>query len=217
CSSDLTLMANSATNHNGGGAHSSTLNNCLLTSNSARFGGGAYVATLNNCTLTANSSDIYGGGAYSCTLNNCVVYYNTALITSNYDSGTLNFCCTTPLAAGPGNFTNAPLFADTNKWNNLRLLAASPCIDAGTNAYAPSNVQLSDAGSQFTCLVSNAYGTMLSSNALLIVASAVHYVAPANSTPTNPYPYTSWASAATNIQNAVDAAAAGEVVAVTNG
>jgi hypothetical protein len=56
-----------------------TLNNCILTGNSATFGGGAYVdyGTLNNCLLTGNfSSD--GGGAYvnGGTLNNCTVVGN---------------------------------------------------------------------------------------------------------------------------------------------
>ena len=40
---------------------------------------------------------------------------------------------------------------------------------ATTNCYTIENVQLSDSGAQFSCLVSNAYGTALSSNAVLTV------------------------------------------------
>ena len=44
---------------------------------------------------------------------------------------------------------------------------------AGATAsnYTTNNVQLSDSGSQFSCLVSNTYGTTLSSNAVLTVIS----------------------------------------------
>jgi hypothetical protein len=53
----------------------------------------------------------------------------------NYYSGTLNYCCTTPLPGGNGNLTNAPLFINWTN-GNLRLLPNSPCIDAGTNLIA---------------------------------------------------------------------------------
>lgn len=47
------------------------------------------------------------------------------------------------------------------------------------------------------------------------VQAATHYVDINNTSPTAPY--TNWVTAATNIQNAVDAAVAGETVLVTNG
>ncbi len=128
----------------GGGANSATLNNCLLVGNSAAyFGGGAYFCALNNCTLAGNAvteDDRNGGGASACTLRNCISYYNSSVGpgNENYDSDcTLSFTCAFPLAAGPGNRTEAPLFVDTNSWNDLRLQAASPCINAGTNAGIP--------------------------------------------------------------------------------
>ena len=54
---------------------------------------------------------------------------------------------------------------------------------------------------------------------LLLAASslsaATHYVSLESTNPTPPY--TNWATAATNIQDAVDAAATNDVVVVTNG
>ena len=44
---------------------------------------------------------------------------------------------------------------------------------------------------------------------------SVHYVNKANTSPSSPF--TSWASAATNIQDAIDKAASNECVLVTNG
>jgi hypothetical protein len=143
----------------GGGAEESTLNNCTLTGNSAESGGGAAYSTLNNCSLTGNSADWLGGGAAACTLHNCTLAGNSAywgggasdipwggigelyncILYYNTDGGnyggwcTLNYCCTTPLPAGVGNITDAPLFVDYAA-GNLRLQSKSPCINAGNNS-----------------------------------------------------------------------------------
>ncbi len=138
------LNSNSAA-WDGGGAYASTLNNCTLNGNSAAWeGGGAAGCTLNNCTLGGNSAAISGGGVLSSTLNNCVVYFNTCADGANYDSSSaLNYCCTTPLPTnGIGNITYVPLFVDTNGWANLRPQSTSPCINAGTNALAPTGPDL---------------------------------------------------------------------------
>ena len=122
----------------GGGAIAGELNSCVLKANSAMYGGGANNGTVKNCTLTGNSASSAGGGAYGGMLYNCILYYNTAPSGANYASGTIiYYCSTTPLPpSGSGNFTNAPLFTDTNGWGNLRLKADSPCINAGNNVYA---------------------------------------------------------------------------------
>src|SRR5262249_49005119 len=65
-------------------------------------------------------------------LNNCIVYYNTAVLGGdNYAGGTLNYCCTTPLPSGNGNFTAEPQLA-----GNWHLSPGSPCRSTGSAAYS---------------------------------------------------------------------------------
>ena len=134
------LTRNSASN-SGGGTFFSVLNNCTLASNSALYGGGSYGGTLNNCTLARNSATNSGGGSYEGTLNNCIVWSNSAPTDANYflGSGSINHSGTTPdPGAGTGNITNDPQFVSLAS-TNLRLSATSPCINAGDNAFAPTN------------------------------------------------------------------------------
>ena len=63
----------------------------------------------------------------------------------------------------------------------------------------------------YQVVISNAFGVVTSGVAQMVF----HYVNGGNGTPLPPF--TSWSSAATNIQDAIDVAAAGEVVLVTNG
>ena len=63
----------------GGGAYGGTLNNCLLTGNSATaHGGAAAYGTLNNCRLTGNTSGWCGGAAHECKLISCLLTGNSA-------------------------------------------------------------------------------------------------------------------------------------------
>jgi hypothetical protein len=163
---NCTLSGNSA--DIGGGAMESTLYNCTLSGNSAYMGGGVSYCTLINCTISGNSAGWVGGGAfggwlYNCTLsgnsassgggatdmenkiniNNCTVYGNT---NGGVDSGDVR---NTIIYGNTGYemsnteaafcYTNDPLFVDAAA-GDLRLQSNSPCIDAGWNAFAPTNV-----------------------------------------------------------------------------
>jgi len=230
---NCTLIGNSA-NDAGGGAIGVTLNNCILTGNSASYGGGADYSSLNNCTLRGNSAMVAGGGAIeswlnNCTLvrnsalaqgggsyggwpRNCILYSNTAAEGANYFSGMwrdINYCCTTPMPTnGVGNITNAPLFVDY-AGGNLRLQSSSPCINAGNNDYVTSSTDL-DGNPRIV-------GGVVDVGAYENQAPAfsVRYVW--QDSPIPAAPYESWASAAHTIQDAVDAALAGDEILVTNG
>lgn len=133
------LLGNSARS-GGGGCYGGTLNNCALAGNvSSNLGGGAFGSALNNCTLAGNAARTAGGGSAGGLLKNCIVYFNTAPAGTNWFDGTLQYCCTTPLPAGSGHLTNQPRFVASN---DLRLAAASPCIDAGDAAFLSGAVDL---------------------------------------------------------------------------
>lgn len=125
----------------GGGCDDGLLYNCTLFGNSAAVGGGSSDGTLNNCTLSGNSAQSSGGGSYRTTLRNCIVYFNTAPNSPNNSGGSLVSSCTTPPATGAGNITNSPQFVDAAN-SNFHLLATSPCIDRGNNAYVQGTTDL---------------------------------------------------------------------------
>ena len=86
-------------------------------------------------------------------------------------------------------------------------------IGTATSALSIQNVGTNDAG-PFSVVISNAWGAVTSSVANLFIAAA-RYVNAGNPSPSPPY--TSWATAATIIQNAIDAANVGDWIVVTNG
>lgn len=264
-----------------GAAFQGTLNACYVSSNSLAgnpAGGAAYGAVLNNCTVVSNSCV----GLASCFATNSIIYYDPA---GEYTASSLSYCCTTPLAAGTGNFTNAPqFFAD-----RIHLLAGSACEGAGTTpvanadiagrawgtppavgcaeaaglplvsqprvqfASAPlgfsiGNVSLSGIGpfafgwlkdgaplqddghftftqttnlravgvtfadvGNYQIVVGNTFGMVTSA----VAQVTIHCVDAASMNPMAPY--TNWETAATNIQDAIDASADGNLIWVTNG
>jgi hypothetical protein len=146
------VITNNSALSSGGGTYFAKLYNCLVVSNTTSgSGGGAVRGTLNNCTLVGNSATSYAGGFdgdNDGTLNNCIVYWNTAPRDANYYRGTFypansfNYCCTVPYSTnGLGNFTNEPAFLNVAA-GDYHLQAASPCINAGKNAYVTGPVDL---------------------------------------------------------------------------
>jgi hypothetical protein len=138
---DLTANVSTAT---GGGASLSKLTNCLIAGNSAVQGGGISGGRLYNCTIASNTATA-AGGVYpdgATILTNCIVFRNSATNSPNYQfAPSFSHCCTTPLPAGPGNFTNDPAFANPAA-SDFHLQTNSPCINAGINSAATSTTDL---------------------------------------------------------------------------
>ena len=127
---------------------------------------------------------------------------------------------TTPqikLTSDPIGFTVGNLtVGGSSPYSFAWLKDGSPLQDNGhfsstqtTNLIA-TGVSLTDAGI-YQVVVSNAFGVVTSSMAQLVI----HCVDVAGSNPIAPY--STWGTAATNIQDAITASVAGEIVMVTNG
>ena len=138
-------------NYCGGGGvylyHRGLLRNCIIKANNADAdGGGVYLfygGEIENCTVTGNDADgdnvgdgaggifFYKGG----TVRNTIVYGNTAPVGDNYirdGGGDFAYSCSSPQPSGEGNIDAAPLLH--NGLDGVsRLLAGSPCVNAGTN------------------------------------------------------------------------------------
>jgi hypothetical protein len=235
CQSTNCLVTNCVITGNaallGGGAYSGTVVNCKVIGNSAinsGWGGGVYNGTLINCLLTGNVAGYRGGAAQNATLINCTVIGNTGQPDSldgckiknsisyynspdNGDSsGDNNYftnCCvpSVPAFNSANIITNPPLFANLSG-GDYHLNAASCCINAGNNSFITNTTDL-DGNPRIVG------GTV--DIGVYEFQSPVHYVNLANATPVSPF--TSWITAAANIQDAVDAASAGDSIVVSNG
>lgn len=207
----------------GGGVYATngvTIRNSLVVRNlSASDGGGAYLNTggvLENCTVAQNIASNNGGGLYffssGGTSINSIVYENTAAQGGNYyaaDAGVFLHSCTTPHPGGNGNITNNPSFVGPADY---RLLPISPCLDAGTNYAWMANAR--DLPSRTRVM-----GTRVDMGCYERIAqytgqSPMHYVSLSGG---DVWPFTNWTDAVPFIQDAVDTAAAGDTVIVTNG
>jgi len=158
--SNCTMNGNSNTGMYNQNSSSPTVTNCTLSGNTATNNGGGMVnnsssPTMTNCSFNGNSAGSSGGGMYNWnnsnpTVTNCILW-------ENFDSGGMDESAQihtvsgTPVvnysdvqggwtgAGGTGNIDANPLFIDPNglddipgtEDDDLRLLAGSPCIDAG--------------------------------------------------------------------------------------
>ena len=95
----------------------------------------------------------------------------------------------------------------------------SPLNGATNSSFTVANAQLNQSGNYYFVTVTNVAGSTNSTNAYLTVKPApvqgFHFVDANGAHPTAPY--TNWTTAALTIQDAIDAAVAGDEVIVTNG
>jgi len=140
---------------------SPTVTNCIFNGNSAAKKGGGmlnigglenYVARPNvtNCIFIGNMAGTNGGGMInwvnsSPTVTNCILRGDTPDEIFN-DGGiaTVTYSDVEGGYSGTGNIDADPNFVDANNPDpelvNLRLMAVSPCIDAGDSTAVPSGI-----------------------------------------------------------------------------
>ncbi len=169
-----------------------------LTSSSPCIGAGANVAT---------GTDIFGKTWANPPSVGCAEFDPSPLVTKPQIQLTSD-----PVGFTVGNLVVAGQTPFTFQW----LKDGAPLQDNGhfsstqTTNLVATGVSFADAGG-YQLVVSNASGVVTSAVAQLVI----HCVDVAGTNPMSPY--TNWATAATNIQDAITAASAGEIVLVTNG
>ena len=108
-------------------------------------------AVLTNCTFTANTAT-QGGALYTIdssypTVNNCILWNDgpDEIVDFYAAETTVRYSDIMGGFAGEGNINLDPKFADAGA-GDLRILASSPCIDAGDTTVLPGGVLVDLAG-----------------------------------------------------------------------
>ncbi len=167
---NCTFTGNAAKQYGGAIANfkaSAKLVNCVFTKNWAKEKGGAIYneknkPSITNCTIADNYA-YAGGGIYNeknePSLFNCIIWGNT----SRYGTAepaqvygvkiNSSHCCIQEMTehfGGKGNISSVPRFADMQN-GDFRLLAGSPCIDAGDSNTVPADVKADFEGNARIC------------------------------------------------------------------
>ena len=183
---------------------------------------GTHFSGATNATLTISNVVAADAGIYQvivsnshgmATTNATLTVLSPAVITAQPQNLSVGFRSDALFTVAAGG--QAPL---NYQWtfNGAKLTNSSHLGGATGSALTVSNVLATDAGN-YQVVVTNQYGSVTSSVAALTVlfTNHVHFVNASNGAPL--WPYADWATAATNIQDAVDAAIAGDRIFVTNG
>ena len=118
-----------------------SMHDCLVRENSSATSGGGIASdkgVICNNTVVYNEAP-QGGGISGGTVLNSIVYYNKADVSSNLSGASVLYSCAVPLAAGTGNISGPPGFSGFRNW---RLVAGSPCVDAGNLWLSPGSSDL---------------------------------------------------------------------------
>lgn len=202
----------------GGGVHCNdggAFTNCLITGNSSKWGAGLYCTlgvNVENCTISGNSASESGGGVFARNggiLNNCIIWNNSGGGNWHNDGTGMTYtnCCTTP-TIGVNCITDDPMLVSGT---DFYLQSSSPCIDAGTNqpwmvgaTDLEGNIRIIDAKVDI-----GAYEYVK-----IHEGSPIHYVSVGGA---NIWPHTNWATAATDIQYAINTCTNGDTVMISSG